>query len=67
VAVLLPISQLFDLRLEELVGPLPQEIAYVNGYAGAVAKDAAAEPAKAFLAFLTGAESKACFGRYGLG
>jgi molybdate transport system substrate-binding protein len=50
-----------------VVGPLPNEIAYVNGYAGALAKDAAAEPSRAFLAFLTEPESKACFTRYGLG
>jgi molybdate transport system substrate-binding protein len=54
-----------------VVGPLPQEIAYVNGYAGAIAKEAvghaAAEPARAFLKFLTEPESKACFARYGLG
>lgn len=50
-----------------VVGPLPQDIAYVNGYAGAVAKDAAAEPARAFLKFLTEPDAKACFARYGLG
>jgi molybdate transport system substrate-binding protein len=54
-----------------VVGPLPQDIAYVNGYAGAVAKEAAehaaAEPSRAFLAFLTEPDSKACFARYGLG
>ena len=50
-----------------VVGPLPNEIAYVNGYAGAIAKDAATEPAGAFLAFLTEPDSKACFARYGLG
>jgi molybdate transport system substrate-binding protein len=49
-----------------VVGPLPQEIAYVNGYAGAVAKDAPAEPSRAFLSFLTEPESRACFARYGL-
>ena len=49
-----------------VVGPLPQEIAYVNGYAGAIAKDAAEEPARAFLAFLTSAESRARFKAYGL-
>ena len=49
-----------------VVGVLPQEIAYVNGYAGAIPKDAAAEPARAFLEFLTGAESRKCFERFGL-
>ena len=50
-----------------VVGALPQEIAYVNGYAGAIAKDAAVEPARAFLSFLTEPESRACFARFGLG
>ena len=50
-----------------VVGPLPQEIAYVNGYAGAIAKDAATESSRAFLAFLTEPESQACFHRFGLG
>jgi molybdate transport system substrate-binding protein len=50
-----------------VVGPLPADIAYVNGYAGAIAKDGAIEPSQAFLAFLTAPESKACFARYGLG
>ena len=50
-----------------VVGALPQEIAYVNGYAGAIAKDAVTEPSRAFLAFLTEPESRACFQRFGLG
>jgi hypothetical protein len=50
-----------------VVGVLPSEIAYVNGYAGAIAKDGAAAPARAFLKFLTEPESKACFARFGLG
>jgi molybdate transport system substrate-binding protein len=51
-----------------VVGALPQEIAYVNGYAGAVAKDAReGGPAQDFLTFLTEPESRACFARYGLG
>jgi hypothetical protein len=50
-----------------VVGALPHEIAYVNGYAGAIAKDAAVEPARAFLSFLTEPESRVCFARYGLG
>jgi molybdate transport system substrate-binding protein len=49
-----------------VVGPLPKEIEYVNGYAGAVAKDAAAEPARAFLAFLTTPSSRECFKSFGL-
>jgi molybdate transport system substrate-binding protein len=50
-----------------VVGTLPQEIAYVNGYAGAMARDAAPEPARAFLSFLAEPLSRACFQRYGLG
>src|SRR3954471_6817114 len=34
-----------------VVGTFPKEIEYVNGYAGAIPRDAAAEPARAFLAF----------------
>jgi molybdate transport system substrate-binding protein len=49
-----------------VVGPLPKEIAYVNGYAGAISKDAAAEPAKAFLAFLSTPSAKGCFRSFGL-
>ena len=49
-----------------VVGTLPAEIAYVNGYAGAIAQGAAAEPARAFLTFLTKAESRTCFKRFGL-
>jgi hypothetical protein len=49
-----------------VVGPLPGEIAYVNGYAGAIPKDAAMEPARAFLAFLTTSSSKARFKAFGL-
>ena len=49
-----------------VVGTFPKEIEYVNGYAGAVAKDAAAGPARAFLAFLSNAESRARFKAFGL-
>jgi molybdate transport system substrate-binding protein len=49
-----------------VVGPLPKEIAYVNGYAGAIPKGAAAEPARAFLAFLASPSSKECFKSFGL-
>lgn len=49
-----------------VVGPLPKEIEYVNGYAGAVAAGAAVEPARALLAFLSSAESRARFARFGL-
>jgi ABC-type molybdate transport system substrate-binding protein len=49
-----------------VVGKFPDEIAYVNGYAGAIPKDAAVEPARAFLAFLTSPSSKERFKAYGL-
>lgn len=49
-----------------VVGPFPKEIEYVNGYAGAVPKDAAAEPARAFLAFLSSPASRECFKSFGL-
>ena len=49
-----------------VVGPLPKEIEYVNGYAGAIPKDAAVAPAKAFLSFLASPSSKECFKSFGL-
>jgi molybdate transport system substrate-binding protein len=49
-----------------VVGTFPKEIEYVNGYAGAIPKDAAAEPAKALLAFLTSPAARECFKSYGL-
>ena len=49
-----------------VVGPLPKEIAYVNGYAAAIAKDAAVDPARAFVAFLTSPVSKERFKAFGL-
>jgi molybdate transport system substrate-binding protein len=49
-----------------VVGMFLKEIEYVNGYAGAIAKDAATEPAQAFLAFLTSAESRVRFKAFGL-
>ena len=44
-----------------VVGAFPKEIEYVNGYAGAIPKDAAVEPARALLAFLTSPASRECF------
>ena len=49
-----------------VVGKFPKEIEYVNGYAGAIPKDAAMEPARAFLDFLTSADSRARFKTFGL-
>jgi molybdate transport system substrate-binding protein len=49
-----------------VVGTFPKEIAYVNGYAGAIPKDAAVEPARAFLSFLANPSSKERFKSFGL-
>jgi len=49
-----------------VVGTFPEEIAYVNGYAGAIPKDAAVDPARAFLTFLASPSSKECFKSFGL-
>jgi molybdate transport system substrate-binding protein len=49
-----------------VVGPLPKEIEYVNGYAGAIPNDGALEPARAFLSFLGSPSSKECFKSFGL-
>jgi molybdate transport system substrate-binding protein len=49
-----------------VVGTFPTEIEYINGYAGAVPKDAALEPARAFLSFLRSPSSQECFKSFGL-
>ena len=50
-----------------VVGTLPKEIEYVNGYAGAIARmRRRPKRRKAFLAFLTSPPSKACFKAFGL-
>jgi molybdate transport system substrate-binding protein len=49
-----------------VVGKFPTEIEYVNGYAGAIPKDAASEPARAFLAFLTSPAARERFKSFGL-
>jgi molybdate transport system substrate-binding protein len=49
-----------------VVGTFPKDIAYVNGYAGAVPKDAAVESARAFLEFLSSPTAKECFKSFGL-
>jgi len=59
-------SEFMPVAGTRVVGPLPAEIAYVNGYAGAIPKDSAVEPARAFLAFLANASSRACFQAFGL-
>ena len=50
-----------------VVGTFPKGIEYVNGYAGAIPKNAAApEPARAFLSFLTSPAGKERFKAFGL-
>jgi molybdate transport system substrate-binding protein len=49
-----------------VVGTFPKEIEYINGYAGAIPKDAALEPARAFLSFLRSPSSKESFKSFGL-
>jgi len=52
-----------DIRV---VGTFPKEIAFVNGYAGAISRDASIEIARAFLEFLSRPSSREVFSRYGL-
>jgi len=49
-----------------VVGTFPADISYVNGYTAAIPKDAMVEPARAFLAYLRSAPSRAMFAQYGL-
>jgi molybdate transport system substrate-binding protein len=49
-----------------VVGSLPKEIEYVNGYAGAIPKDAAVEPARVFLSYMTSPAAKETFKSFGL-
>jgi molybdate transport system substrate-binding protein len=49
-----------------VVGPLPKEYEYINGYAGAIPAGAAVEPAREFLKFLAGPHGRTCFQRFGL-
>lgn len=49
-----------------VVGKFPKEIEYVNGYAGAIPKQASIDPARAFLEFLGSPSSKECFKSFGL-
>jgi molybdate transport system substrate-binding protein len=59
-------SEFVPIQGLRVIGPFPKEYEFVNGYGGAVPVGANAEPAKKLLAFLTGAEGKATFRRYGL-
>ncbi len=58
-------SEFIPVEGTRVVGPLPKEIEYVNGYAAAIPVGADAA-AKDFLAFLTSPESKARFKDFGL-
>jgi len=49
-----------------VVGKFPAEIAYMNGYAGAIPKDASPEPGRAFLSYLVSPSSKERFKSFGL-
>lgn len=49
-----------------VVGTFPKDIAYVNGYAGAIPKAASPEPGQVFLSYLTSPASKECFKSFGL-
>lgn len=60
------ISEFLAVPGTRVVGALPKEIEYVNGYAGAIAMDAAVEPAKAFLSFLESPSAKERFKSFGL-
>jgi molybdate transport system substrate-binding protein len=59
-------SEFISVPGTRVVGTFPKEIEYVNGYAGAIARNAAMEPAKAFLSFLTSPSSKERFKSFGL-
>jgi molybdate transport system substrate-binding protein len=49
-----------------VVGTFPKDIAYVNGYAGAISKAASPESGQVFLSYLTSPASKECFKSFGL-
>jgi molybdate transport system substrate-binding protein len=49
-----------------LVGPLPKDYEYVNGYAGAIPVGASIEPARAFLDFLKSPQGRECFRAFAL-
>ncbi len=59
-------SEFIPVEGTRVVGPLPAELAYVNGYAGAVSRDGASEAARAYLDFLTTPASRAVFKSFGL-
>jgi molybdate transport system substrate-binding protein len=49
-----------------VIGPLPKEYEYVNGYAGAIPSGSTVEPARAFLEFLASSDGRARFKAFGL-
>lgn len=49
-----------------VVGTFPKDIAYVNGYAGAISKAASPESGQVFLSYLTSPASKERFKSFGL-
>jgi molybdate transport system substrate-binding protein len=59
-------SEFVPIEGTRVVGPLPREIGFLNVYSAAIAKNGAAEPARAFLNFLTSPSSKARFKTFGL-
>jgi molybdate transport system substrate-binding protein len=59
-------SEFIPIQGTRVVGPLPTEYSYVNGYAGALPAGGGSDAARAFLAFLTTAASKQRFKSFGL-
>jgi molybdate transport system substrate-binding protein len=59
-------SEFVPLEGVRVVGPLPKEIGFVNGYAAALPAGAPSDAARAFMAFLGGAASRARFRAFGL-
>lgn len=59
-------SEFIPVEGTRVVGPLPKEIEYINGYAGALPMGAG-DIAKSYLRFLASPASQACFRRFGLG
>jgi molybdate transport system substrate-binding protein len=59
-------SEFLPIEGVKVVGPLPKDYEYVNGYGAAIALDATVESARALLSFLTSPSSKECFKGFGL-
>lgn len=58
-------SEFIPIEGTRVVGPLPKEIEYVNGYAGGLTPGGG-DIAQSYLQFLAGPSSKAVFKRFGL-